>query len=162
MTPERRQQIGELLKAAARIETAGREAWLRAACGGDDDLRDEVARLLAQEERADRVGFPTPPESTAPPPEATASWPPHVEGSQQRPGPNAPAQVAPVDDTGGFTSREAIAPPTRRHAISEPPSVVRARLRELPMVYLLIVAASNLCGSASSAGKTRRSTASTR
>ncbi len=61
MTPERWRQIGELFDAAVRIDPAGREAWLRAACGGDDDLRAEVGRLLAQDERADRDGLLTPP-----------------------------------------------------------------------------------------------------
>ena len=51
MTPERWRRIGELFEAAVRIDPAGREAWLRAACGGDDELRTEVGRLLAQHER---------------------------------------------------------------------------------------------------------------
>jgi hypothetical protein len=120
MTPERWRQIGELFKAAVRIDPAGREAWLRAACGGDDELRAEVTRLLAHDERADRVGFLTPP------------------------GPVAPAGDAPADDTEGFTPRQAIAPQAGRHTISEPPDIVRARLRELPIVYILLLAASAL------------------
>jgi serine/threonine-protein kinase len=44
-----------------------------------------------------------------------------------------------VDDTGGFTPRAAIAPQTARHPICEPPAVVRARLRELPMIYILML-----------------------
>ncbi len=66
MTPERWRQIGELFDAAVRIDPAEREAWLRAACGGDDDLRAEVGRLLAQDERADRDGLLTPPERDGP------------------------------------------------------------------------------------------------
>ena len=118
MTPERWQQIGELFKAAVRIDPAGREAWLRAACGGDDELRAEVTRLLAHDERADRVGFLTPP------------------------GPVAPSGDAPADDTEGFTPRRAIAPLAGRHTISEPADIVRARLRELPIVYILLLAGS--------------------
>jgi eukaryotic-like serine/threonine-protein kinase len=143
MTPERWRQIGELFKATIRIDPSGREAWLRATCDGDDDLRSEVARLLAQDEQADRVGFLTPPEATAVPPEPTTSWLPSVEVSPRRPGPDARAGVAPANDTEGFTPRQAIAPQTRRHAISEPPSVVRARLRELPLVYISLLTASN-------------------
>ena len=67
MTPERWRQIGDLFDAAVRLDPAGREAWLRAACGGDDDLRAEVDRLLAQDERADRDGLLTPPEADGPP-----------------------------------------------------------------------------------------------
>ncbi len=60
MTPERWRQIGDLFDAAVRIDPPGREAWLRAACGGDDELRAEVGRLLAQDERADRGGLLAP------------------------------------------------------------------------------------------------------
>ncbi len=134
MTPDRWQQIDELFKAAVRIDPLGRESWLRAACGGEDDLLAEVARLLARDDQADRVKLLPPLGSTAPPPGPTRSWSPRVEIFPQGTGPNALTGVAPVDDTGGFTPREAIAPQTRRHVISEPPSVVRARLRELPMV----------------------------
>ncbi|HMB07058.1 MAG TPA: serine/threonine-protein kinase [Isosphaeraceae bacterium] len=144
MTPERWCRIGELFEAAVRIDPVGREAWLRAACGGDDELRAEVGRLLDQDERADRDGFLTPPEETDPPADRTGSWPPRVAAPRQGPGPPAPAGDAPADATGGFTPREAIAPPVGRHTISEPQPVVRARLRELPMVYILILAASTL------------------
>jgi hypothetical protein len=53
MTPERWRQIGELFDAALTIDATGREAWLRPACGDDEDLRAQVHRLLAVEERAD-------------------------------------------------------------------------------------------------------------
>jgi serine/threonine-protein kinase len=45
MTPERWRQIGGLFDAAVKIDPVDRESWLRAACGGDDDLRTEVNRL---------------------------------------------------------------------------------------------------------------------
>ena len=44
MTPERWRRIGELYEAAVRIDPAGRDAWLHAACGVDDELRTEAAR----------------------------------------------------------------------------------------------------------------------
>ena len=56
MTPERWRRIDDLFDAALRLDPAERDAWLRGACGDDDDLRAEVGRLLAQDERADRDG----------------------------------------------------------------------------------------------------------
>ena len=50
MTPERWREVGELFDPAVRVDPAGRESWLRAACGGDDELCVEVGRLLAQDE----------------------------------------------------------------------------------------------------------------
>ena len=139
MTPERWREVGELFKAAVRIDPAGREPWLRAACGGDEDLRAEVGRLLALDERADRIGFLAPSEATGTPPDPTASWRSRVEAPPPEPGPAGRPGATPADDTGGFTPRQAIAPPTGRHSISEPPDVVRARLRVLPMVPILIL-----------------------
>jgi serine/threonine-protein kinase len=140
MTPERWRQIGDLFEAAIRIEPAGRGAWLRAACDGDDDLRVEVDRLLTQDERADREGLLPPPAATGPRPARTAR---RVAGNGVRtrgePGPITSVQETSVDDTGGFTPRAAIAPQTVRHPICEPPAVVRSRLRELPMIYILML-----------------------
>jgi serine/threonine-protein kinase len=145
MTPDRWGQIGDLFAAAVRIDPAGRESWLRASCGGDDALRAEVSRLLTQDERADRDGLLTPPKATRPSPERTGSWHP---GAAARPledsGAGLTVKSAPVDETGGFTPREAVAPQTGRSLISEPRSVVRARLRELPLVYILILVMSFL------------------
>jgi eukaryotic-like serine/threonine-protein kinase len=140
MTPERWRQIGELFDSAVRLDAAGREAWLSAACGGDDELRAEVGRLLTQDERADRDGILPPSGLSVPAPEPTASW--HLR-DPVRPAkqaePIASAGDTSADDTGGFTPRAAIAPQTPRHPISEPQSVVRARLRELPMIYILML-----------------------
>src|SRR5690348_16941859 len=97
MTPERWQQVGELFEAAIRVDPAGRDAWLGAACGGDDELRAEVVRLLSLDERADRLGFLTPPEATAPPSDRTATWPSRVEGPPPRPGPPGRPGDAPAE-----------------------------------------------------------------
>jgi eukaryotic-like serine/threonine-protein kinase len=144
MTPDRWRRIGELFDSAVRIDPAGREAWLRATCGEDDDIRAEVGRLLAQDERADRDGILTPNGLLAPTPDLTASW--HAQA-----GPLPPQEAEPIDsngntsadDTGGFTPRAVIAPHAPRHSISEPQSVVRARLRELPMIYIIMLGVAN-------------------
>jgi serine/threonine-protein kinase len=140
MTPERWRQIGKLFEAAVRIDPAGREDWLRVACGGDEELRAGVGRLLAQDERADQFGLLTPPEPTGPPAERTTSWHPHAAvRPPQKPAPIAPAGEASANDPCGFTPRDAIAQHTARQPISEPPDVVRERLRELPIIYILIL-----------------------
>jgi eukaryotic-like serine/threonine-protein kinase len=140
MTPQHWRQIGELFDAAIRIDPAGRESWLRTACGGDDGLQAEVSRLLAQDERARRDGLLTLPVAISPPADGTGSWSPREE-RRRRPqlGPRPPAGGPSMDDTRGFTPRAAIAPQTARHAISEPPTIVRSRLRELPMIYVLML-----------------------
>jgi serine/threonine-protein kinase len=140
MTPERWRQVGDLFDAAVRIDAAEREAWLRDACGGDDDLRAEVSRLLAQDERADRDGLLTPPAATGSVPDLTMSWRPQT-------GDHVPQisglKDAPACNSGGFTPRAVIAQQNGRHSISEPPAVVRARLRELPIIYILLLGMAN-------------------
>jgi serine/threonine-protein kinase len=140
MTPERWRQVGDLFEAAMQVEPESRDSWLRAACAGDNDLRMEVSRLLAQDECAERRGFLTPPEATVPLVGRTGSWSPRAGGrllKEYRPG--ARGADVQVLASGGFTPTEAIARNSRRNAVSEPPSVVRARLRELPVVYFLIL-----------------------
>jgi eukaryotic-like serine/threonine-protein kinase len=144
MMPQRWREAGELFEAALRIDPAGREAWLRAACGGDDELRAEVGRLLAEHKPVDQVGFLTPPQAAGPPPDRTASWPAGVEAPAQRPEPAGGSGDAPGAESGGFTPRQAIASQKGQQTIAELSDVVRARLRELPIVYILILAASML------------------
>jgi hypothetical protein len=140
MTPQRWQQIAAVFEAAVRVDPDVRPGWLSAACGGDDDLRTEVGRLLAQDERADRDGLLTPPESPGPPPDGTATWHPRAGGRpQQERGPITAVGDAPVGDCGGFTPKAAIAPHTGPQPVSEPRSVVQARLRELPVIYILML-----------------------
>src|SRR5688572_32386973 len=47
MTPERWRAVDAILKGALACEPAGRDEFVAAACGEDDDLRREVASLLA-------------------------------------------------------------------------------------------------------------------
>jgi hypothetical protein len=71
MTPERWKRIDELFAGVLRIEPCERQAWLVAACGDDQRLRAEVARLLDQDERAAREGFLTTPEPSGPSDDST-------------------------------------------------------------------------------------------
>jgi serine/threonine-protein kinase len=136
MTAERWRRIGELFEAAVRIDPAEREAWLRTACGGDDELRTEVGQLLTQHERVHRSASLTPPQAAGPPSDRTASGPPRVEAPSQPP--------EPADESAGLAPRRAIASQNERQTISELSDAVRARLCELPIVYILILAASTL------------------
>ncbi len=49
MKPERWEQVAQLHRAALEHERSERSAFLREACGGDEDLRQEVESLLAYE-----------------------------------------------------------------------------------------------------------------
>lgn len=51
MTPERLHRIRAVYEAAADTPAAGRQALLERECEGDDDLRQEVERLLGARER---------------------------------------------------------------------------------------------------------------
>jgi tRNA A-37 threonylcarbamoyl transferase component Bud32 len=140
MTPDRWRQIGQLFDAGVRLDPTERDAWLCTACAGDDDLRAEVGRLLAQDDQADRDGILIAPAPTSPPADRTASWFPRAEvHPSARTGPTDSAGETSEDDTAGFTPRPAIAHQTPRLSISEPPEVVRSRLRELPMIYVLML-----------------------
>src|SRR6185436_5449359 len=55
MTPERWQQIDDLLDRALEHELSKRRAFLYEACGKDSELRHEVESLLAAHERAGNV-----------------------------------------------------------------------------------------------------------
>jgi tRNA A-37 threonylcarbamoyl transferase component Bud32 len=139
MTPERWRQIDDLFDAALRIDPSGRDGWLRVACGDDDDLRVEVRRLLAQDERADRDGFLDPPEAE------TRSLAP-AANSPPRSGPEAP-RVPVRDDLDqeeiegprGFSPRAAIAAEGKARPTAASPSSIRARLRELPIIHVLLL-----------------------
>jgi serine/threonine protein kinase len=51
MTPERYQQIDRLVDAALELAVEGLPAFLDRACAGDEELRQEVERLLAAHRR---------------------------------------------------------------------------------------------------------------
>jgi serine/threonine protein kinase/tetratricopeptide (TPR) repeat protein len=55
MTPERWQEVKELFAQAVAREAEARSAYLAAQCGGDEELRDTVERLLAS--HADAADF---------------------------------------------------------------------------------------------------------
>src|SRR4051812_7158796 len=50
MTPDRRQQVEEIVQTAIELPEAKRESYLCEACGDDDTLLDEVVNLIAVHE----------------------------------------------------------------------------------------------------------------
>jgi hypothetical protein len=141
MTPERWRRIDELFDAARLLDPAERDDWLRNASGGDADLRHEVNRLLTHDERAEGEGFLTPLEVPGRVAEETASW---YNDGKHRP-PRKPAQIDGIHAglltvASGFSRKTAIAPGRQLQPSSEAESLVRARLRELPMIYILFLA----------------------
>jgi hypothetical protein len=140
MTSESRKRIDELLAAALRIDPTNRAAWLRGACRYDEGLRTEVARLLDQDARVAREGYPTASEPPGWAMDQTGSRP-SLGGSRHRVrrAPTAFNGAAFGTRASGFSPRPAIASGPEPHPMSEAESVVRARLRELPMIYILIL-----------------------
>jgi tRNA A-37 threonylcarbamoyl transferase component Bud32 len=143
MTPEQWSRIEKLFAHGLEMDPAERLVWLLAACGDDEEVRAEVARLLDQDERAARDRILT---ASAPPrrePDQTGSWSSH---SGHTP-PRVPAQFDDsssnsVAGSNGFSPRPAIATGPNPHPVTDI-SVVRARLRELPMIHILILAIAN-------------------
>jgi serine/threonine-protein kinase len=140
MTPERWSRIDDLFHASLRIASPEREAWLRGACGDDESLRAEVARLLELDERANRDRFLTGPGAPGRIPDPTGSRP--SQGGHRPPYGTEPIAHDGISlrDATVFSPRAAIAAGSRPHSTSAAESSVRARLRELPMIYILIVA----------------------
>ncbi|MFI5456164.1 MAG: serine/threonine-protein kinase [Isosphaerales bacterium] len=139
MTPKRWHEIDNIFDAALRVDPAERDDWLDRACGRDGDLRAEIDRLLAQDERAAREGFLTPPEAPVRPPHQRrtgAARRDHLPPGAPEPSDHAPAGV--LDDTGCFAPKAAIASRQGSRASAETRAVVRARMRELPIIFILI------------------------
>src|SRR6266536_3288960 len=125
MTPERWRQVDALFHAALEREPAQRESWLRQACNGDDDLRADVMRLLAGDERAGRDEFLKPPEGASP------------VGSRPMIAPSARAETGDAHVQGpqhhepGFTPKAAICEQVGGLSIDEMNALGRERLLAL-------------------------------
>ena len=140
MTPERWRRIDDLFDAALRLDPAEREAWLRGACGDDDDLRAEVGRLLAPGRAggpgrvpdAARGGGP----ATGPDGELA---PPRRPPPPERAATTGQVEAVPAADTGGFSPKAAIAAGTGAAPSPRPRRWCGRGSRELPMIYILIL-----------------------
>ncbi len=138
MTPERWQLLDKLFDEAVRVETSERESWLLRSCGGDDDLRVNLRRLLEQDDRADRVGFLVPPESPNPSASRTATFVPRT-GPGVAVAPDRVDEAESREDPGGFSPRAAIVVESKARPTAASQSTIRARLRELPIIHVLLL-----------------------
>lgn len=141
MTPERWRRIDDVFDAATRIEPSERADWLRRVCGNDEGLEIEVTRLLEQDALASHDRFLIPPELDSQSQDGTASWPetssrPISNGTYSRDRPDSPLKAD--TDTQGFTPKAAIAGGESPALGDELRVAVRARLREIPIVYACI------------------------
>src|SRR4051794_39992734 len=66
MTPERWQEVEQLLDGALDLAPGERSAFLEDACGGDAELREEVERLLRSSKQAKHFLEAAAPEYAAP------------------------------------------------------------------------------------------------
>ena len=57
MNPERWQQISRIFKSAIDLDISARSEYVKERCGTDDDLREEVERLIESHEQAEDKGF---------------------------------------------------------------------------------------------------------
>jgi hypothetical protein len=142
MTPERWRRIDDIFDAATRLVPEERTAWLHRVCGNDEALEIEVTRLLEQDTLATRDRFLTPPELNGYPPAGTASWP-EEETRPRSSGKLAGARGSSFfkqnnTDTQGFTPKAAIAALESPSMNDELRVAVRARLREIPIIYACI------------------------
>jgi eukaryotic-like serine/threonine-protein kinase len=141
MTSDRANRIERLFAQASRIDPAERRAWLVAACADDERIRAEVARLIDRHEGPVRERSLTAAGRPGDGVDQTASWHSHGGRSRER----GPAVIDPCDGgshagMNGFSPRPAIATDSRPHTRSETEVLVRARLRELPLIHILILA----------------------
>jgi serine/threonine-protein kinase len=91
-------------------------------------------------EHIDRDGLLTIGEAMGLSADGTATWtsPTELRGARERKPRERDSEVS-VNNTGGFTPKQAIAPASVRHTVSEPQAVVRSRLRELPVIYIFML-----------------------
>ena len=139
MKSDRWSRIGELFDTAVSLPPDRREDWLREACRDDDPLRAEVEHLLVHDAEADRERFLEAPEIENPDPRATVDWP-SPDGRHRILEANRPPLLRTDRDASsdGFSPKAAITSPQWQRSEQETRSVVQSRLRELPLIYLLI------------------------
>ncbi|WP_422924906.1 serine/threonine-protein kinase [Singulisphaera sp. PoT] len=146
MNPERWSQIDNLFDASLRIPPSERDEWLKAACHGDHQLQSDVQYLLSQESEANRSGFLTEPTAINPRLDVTAEW--HSsngetsvkdsEARNTRESLGSSQSKSQNRGDGGFSPKAVIASGLGSRSSDETRSVIQSRLRELPLIHVLI------------------------
>jgi eukaryotic-like serine/threonine-protein kinase len=139
MRSEHWSQIGKLFDVASSMPTSGRRDWLRDACGDDEVLRADVEHLLAHDSQADRDGFLDQPEAASRGLQPTGFWPPaDGRAPADRPDLARHPHTTPADGTDRFSPKPAITTARSQRSEEETRAIVQSRLRELPLIYVLI------------------------
>ena len=139
MKSDRWRRIDDLFDAALKVHPGERDAWLRSSCGNDEGLLSEVVFLLGQDARAERNDFLPPPETANVHLDKTASWLPTKSSPGDAPEPVEPARANSGGQDGWFAPKAAISAGARSHLSVEARSLAKQRLRELTILYFLIV-----------------------
>jgi eukaryotic-like serine/threonine-protein kinase len=139
MNSERWSQISDLFDASLSLSPSERALWLRNACGDDLGLRDEVEHLLVHDMQADRDGFLGDPKVENTGLRDTGDWPPSDNQRPDTDGGHRRRQRTPSGNgTECFSPKAAIASEEWQRSDDETRAIVQSRLRELPIIYVLI------------------------
>jgi hypothetical protein len=139
MNSERWSRVRELFDATLNLPPSERAVWLYNACGEDDGLRSEVEHLLAHDLEADRDGFLNESSIEGSSLQATGDWPPCEDQGPDANGDHRRRQrTSSVDRTECFSPKAAIASNPWQRPDEETRAVVQSRLRELPIIYVVI------------------------
>jgi tRNA A-37 threonylcarbamoyl transferase component Bud32 len=139
MKSQRWSQIGKLFNAASNMPAALRREWLHNACGDDERMRADLEHLLAHDRQADEDGFLYQPEIANSASLATGVWPP-ANGRTRVAARDIPRHppMATRDAGAGFSPKAAITSDRWQRSAEETRSFIQSRLRELPLIYILI------------------------
>ena len=139
MNSERWSQIRDLFDASLSLPPSERAQWLDNACGVDGSLRAEVEHLLDHDMRADRDGFLDDSKVENSGLRPTGEWAPCDDRRPVSNGDQPRRRWTPLGDgTECFSPKAAIASEDWQRSDDETRAIVQSRLRELPIIYVLI------------------------
>ncbi len=139
MNSDRWSQIRDLFDATLGLPPCERALWLRNACGDDGGLRAEVEHLLDHDMQADRDGFLDHSSLENSGLRDTGEWAPSDDRTPISKRDQPRRRWTPLGDaTECFSPKAAIASEEWQRSDEETRAIVQSRLRELPIIYVLI------------------------